>query len=75
MKMKLLKILKHTTIYLMAFFYIKIGVDHFVNPNYYTNIMPPYLPFHIELVYISGVFEVALGSMLLFRKSRFYAGW
>ena len=37
--------------------------------------MPPYLPLHVELVYISGVFEVILGSMLLFRKTRFYAGW
>ncbi|MAX09692.1 MAG: DoxX family protein [Candidatus Marinimicrobia bacterium] len=75
MKIKLLKILKFATIYLMAFFYIKIGVDHFINPGYYMNIMPPYLPLHLELVYISGVLEATLGSMLLFKKTRFYAGW
>tara|TARA_Y100000814_G_C12245425_1_gene373109 strand:- start:12 stop:401 length:390 start_codon:yes stop_codon:yes gene_type:complete len=75
MKIKLMKIIKLTTIYLMAYFYIKIGLDHFVSPGYYMNIMPPYLPFHIELVYISGAFEVILGSMLLFRSTRFYAGW
>jgi len=75
MKIKLLKILKLATIYLMAYFYINIGVDHFISPTYYMNIMPPYLPFHIELVYISGFFEVALGLMLLFRKTRFYAAW
>ena len=75
MKIKLLKILKFVTIYLMAYFYIKIGVDHFTNPDYYMNIMPPYLPLHLELVYISGVLEATLGSMLLFKKTRFYAGW
>jgi uncharacterized membrane protein len=75
MKIKLMKILKLTTIYLMAYFYIKIGLDHFINPAYYMNIMPPYLPFHIELVYISGAFEVIFGSMLLFSNTRFYAAW
>jgi len=75
MKIKLLKTLKLATIYLMAYFYMKIGVDHFIDPAYYMNIMPPYLPLHIELVYISGIFEVVLGSMLLFRKTRFYAAW
>jgi uncharacterized membrane protein len=28
-------------------------------------IMPPYLPFHRALVLLSGVFEVALGVLLL----------
>ena len=65
--------LKLISIYIMSVFYIKIGVDHFINPDYYIHIMPPYLPFHIELVYISGFFEVILGLMLLFLKTRFYA--
>tara|TARA_X000001036_G_scaffold432238_1_gene467797 strand:- start:36 stop:302 length:267 start_codon:yes stop_codon:yes gene_type:complete len=37
--------------------------------------MPPYLPFHKELVYISGFFEIILGLMLVFKKTRFLAGW
>ena len=40
------------------------GANHFLNPRFYTQIMPPYLPFPLELVYISGVLEIA-GSMLL----------
>ena len=59
----------------MAYFYTKIGLDHFINPTYYMKIMPPYLPFHLELIYISGIFEILLGFMLLFEKTRFYAGW
>ena len=36
--------------------------------------MPPFLQFEHELVLISGVFEVILGSMLLFPKLRYIAG-
>ena len=34
--------------------------------------MPPYLPYHIELVYISGFFEILFGIMILFPRYRFY---
>ena len=37
--------------------------------------MPPYLPFHKALVYLSGAFEILLGIMLIFEKTRFIAGW
>ena len=41
------------------------GVMHFVKPRWYERIMPPYLPAHRELVYASGVAEIAgaLGTM------------
>ena len=39
----------------MCFFYVRIGIDHFVNPEYYLNIVPPYLKFQYELV--SNVFS------------------
>jgi len=66
---------KLITIYIISFFYIQIGVKHFTNPNWFMQIMPPYLPFHIELVYISGAFEIILGIMLIFSKTRYYAAW
>ena len=49
----------------MCIFYVVIGYDHFVNPEYYLNIVPPYLKFHYELVLISGFFEILLGLGLL----------
>lgn len=41
------------------------GVMHFLRPRWYERIMPPYLPAHRELVYASGVAEIAgaLGTM------------
>ena len=42
--------------YLLGIFMIGAGTIHFVNPQFYLKIMPPYLPLHLELVYLSGFF-------------------
>ena len=41
----------------------------------YMKIMPPYLPFHRPLVLISGVFEMALGALLLVPQVSWLAAW
>ena len=66
---------KLITIYLMSLFYILGGIKHFTNVDWYMKIMPSYLPYHKELVYLSGVFEIILGIMLVFEKTRFLSGW
>ena len=67
--------IKLITIYLMSLFYISIGIKHFINVDWFMQIMPPYLPYHKALVYLSGAFEIIFGIMLLFEKTRFLAGW
>lgn len=67
--------IKLITIYIMSYFYIQIGVKHFTDPNWFMQIMPPYLPYHLELVYLSGFFEIILGILLIFKKTRYIAGW
>ena len=66
---------KLITIYIMSLFYIVAGIKHFTNTDWNIKIMPPYLPFHKELVYNSGAFEIILGIMLIFNMTRVYAGW
>jgi len=61
--------------YLLAIFMVGAGTMHFVNPDFYTKIMPPYLPFHLELVYLSGFFEAALGVLLLVPRFSRLAAW
>ena len=51
-----------------------IGIDHFRRPEWYVEIVPPFLSYKLELVLISGVAEVILGFMLLLPKMRFIAG-
>ncbi len=60
---------------LMAVSFIAVGVHHFTDPTPYLMIMPPYLPAHIELVYISGIFEVLGGVGLLVPRTRRFAAW
>ena len=67
--------LKLITIYLMSLFYISTGIKHFTNVDWFMKIMPPYFPYHKELIYLSGAFEIILGIMLVFEKTRFLAGW
>jgi uncharacterized membrane protein len=51
------------------------GVLHFVRPRMYEAIMPRYLPAHRELVYASGVAEIAGGVGVLHPRTRRLAGW
>ncbi|QEH38978.1 hypothetical protein OJF2_75900 [Aquisphaera giovannonii] len=51
------------------------GIGHFVATGPYMRIMPDYLPYHRELVLLSGAFEVALGVMLLVPRTSRLAAW
>ena len=37
--------------------------------------MPNFIPFHKEMILLSGVAEIVLGFLLLFKKARIYALW
>ena len=67
--------IKIGSMYLMAVGMIYIGIVHFLDPDFFLKIMPPYLPWHLELVYISGFFEILLGILLLIKSYRAYAAW
>ena len=67
--------MKTLTRFLLGALFILAGLNHFRSPGFYVGIMPPYLPWHLELVYISGVAEIVLGAMLLFRRWTVMAGW
>lgn len=62
-------------LYLMAVFYVNAGISHFTIPKLYLDIMPPWLPWHLEIVYFSGVCEILLGILLLPRRTRRVAAW
>lgn len=70
-----MKYLKIFSLILMAVFYVFAGVNHFRDPDFYLNIMPPYLPWHRELVSISGVAEIIIGVALLIPPLSRLAAW
>ena len=61
---------KLITIYFMSIAYAYVGVRHFIDPDFFLAIMPNYLTFHLEFVYLTGIAEVVLGIMLLSKKTR-----
>ena len=65
-----MKYFKLLTIYFMSISYTYVGIRHFIDPDFFLAIMPNYLTFHLEFVYLSGIAEVVLGLMLLSKKTR-----
>jgi uncharacterized membrane protein len=61
--------------YLLATFMVAAGTMHLIKPDFYVQLMPPYLPLHRELVYLSGFFEIALGLLLLVPRFSRWAAW
>lgn len=47
------------------------GIMHFANPDFFNDIVPPRLPLSESFwTYASGVVELVVGPMLLWRRSR-----
>ena len=59
-------------LYGVAFLYI--GILHFVNPTIFVPIVPPYFPYPVFWVYLTGVMEIAIGGAVLYPKTRVYGG-
>jgi uncharacterized membrane protein len=61
--------------WLLALFIFVAGVMHFTNTTFYLSIMPPYISWHLAMVYISGFFEIVLGLMLIVPKFERLTAW
>jgi uncharacterized membrane protein len=61
--------------YLLAVLFIVAGINHFAHPVFYLKMMPPYLPWHAALVYLSGALEFLLGALVFFPRFTQLAGW
>jgi uncharacterized membrane protein len=51
------------------------GVIHLVKPEVYEPLMPEAVPSHREVIYASGVVELACAAGLLHPRTRSLAGW
>ncbi|MCA9059548.1 MAG: DoxX family protein [Planctomycetaceae bacterium] len=66
---------KRISRFTLAMFMIVAGTMHFANPAFFLKIMPPYLPLHDELVFVSGVCEVILGGLMFIPGTSRPAAW
>ena len=60
---------------LLSLAMVAVGILHFVRPEPFARIVPPYLPAPYALVYLSGFFEILGGLGLLYPPTRPYAAW
>lgn len=60
---------------LLSAFFILAGIMHFEKTPAYLSVMPPYIPHPFAAVYVSGLFEVLLGLLVIPVKTRRLAGW
>lgn len=50
------------------------GIGHFVIADFFVSIVPPWVPWPLAAVYVSGVIEIALAIAVLHRPLRPLAG-
>ncbi|MBG1267458.1 DoxX family protein [Nostoc sp. WHI] len=59
----------------LAISIIVVGVTHFLTPEPFVKIVPPQLPYPLELVYLSGFYEILGGIGLLVPPVSQAAAW
>jgi uncharacterized membrane protein len=70
-----MKFIKPILKYLLALGFVVAGLNHFINPAFYLRMMPPVLPAPLFLIFLSGVFQITLGILLLIPKFTRFAAW
>jgi uncharacterized membrane protein len=69
-RLRILSTAQRIAVALAAVFYIAAGSLHFIKPAPYLRIMPSYIPWHPEMVRVSGAFEILGGLGLLVPATR-----
>jgi uncharacterized membrane protein len=74
-RLRILSMTQRIAVVFAASFYIIAGTLHFIKPEPYLRIMPPYIPWHATMVRISGAFEILGALGLLVTGTRRAAAW
>ena len=67
--------LKSVLRYVLGILFVLAGINHFVSPEFYIPIMPDYLPWHEELVFLSGVAEIVAGILVAIPATQRIGAW
>jgi uncharacterized membrane protein len=71
----MLPILRRISLTACALFFAGAGILHYRTPEPYVKIVPPFIPWPVAMVCISGAAEIAGGIGLLLRPFRRAAAW
>src|SRR4051812_10806863 len=67
--------MKKFLFWLMPAVYIVAGIYHFINPAFYLNLMPAWLPQHELANTTGGIAEILLGIGLIPAQTRKVSAW
>jgi len=70
-----MKILKKISLVTIVILYFLAGINHFVHPQGYINIIPPYLPYPVLLNALAGITEILFSLLLIRPKTRKVAAY
>lgn len=59
--------------FLLIAFYFIAGCYHFINPSFYLDLIPDYLPYPSFINYVSGGLEILLAMGVAYPKTRLWA--
>ena len=59
----------------VALMFVLTGTGHFVQTEVMSQMLPPWVPERVLLVYLSGMLEFAIAAGLAVRRTRRLAGW
>ena len=61
--------------WLLGAFLVAAGFNHFWHPDAYVGIVPPWLPWPLAIVVVSGIAEIGIGLALFVRRLTRPAAW
>lgn len=59
----------------LTLLFIFTGVGHFIETGPMSQMLPPWVPARVPLIYLTGLLEFGIAFGFLFGKLRYYAGW
>ncbi len=68
-------LVKTWSLRLQVTFYGFAGINHFINPDFYLPLIPPYFPYPEVINWMSGVAEILLAAGLAFSLTRKWASY
>ena len=59
----------------LTLLFLFTGVGHFIETGPMSQMLPPWVPARVPLIYLTGILEFAIATGFLFGKFRYIAGW
>ncbi|MGF1580155.1 MAG: DoxX family protein [Gemmataceae bacterium] len=61
--------------YLLGLLFIVAGIVHFLIPEFFMAVMPPWMSLHLFLVLLTGATEIIAGVLLLIPRTSRLGAW